>query len=46
MAALASSASAELLFSGDGKMHDDLKKSTNEMTLENQLLISMNFPKA
>jgi hypothetical protein len=46
LAALASSASAERLFSGAGKMHDDLKKSIDELTLEKQLLISMNFPNA
>jgi len=40
------SAGAERLFSGAGKMHYDLKKSTDELTLENQLLISMNFPNA
>jgi hypothetical protein len=37
---------AERLFSGDGKMHDELKKSTDELTLENQLLISIFFPNA
>ena len=46
LVALASSAGAERLFSGVGKMHDDLKKSTDELTLENQLLICMNFPNA
>jgi len=33
LAAPAPSAGAERLFSGDGKMHDDLKKSTDEFTL-------------
>ena len=42
----ASSAGAERLFSRAGKMHDDHKKSTDEVTLENQLLISMNYPDA
>ncbi len=46
LAAPASSAGAERLFSGAGKMHDDLKKSTDELTLENQLMINMNFPNA
>ena len=46
LAASASSAGAERLFSGAGKMHDDLKKSTDELTLENQLMINMNFPNA
>jgi hypothetical protein len=46
LASLASSAGLERLFSGARMMHDDLKKSTDELTLENQLLISMNFPDA
>ena len=46
LAAPASSAGAERLFSGAGKMHDDQKKSTDKKTLENQLMISMNFPNA
>jgi len=46
LAALASSAGAERLFYVAGKMHDDLKKSTDDLTLENQFLISMNFPNA
>jgi hypothetical protein len=46
LAALASSAGAERLFFGAGKMHDDLKKSTNEFTFENQLMIHINFPNA
>ncbi len=40
MAALASSASAERLFSAARKMHDDLKKSTTEETLEDMLKVS------
>lgn len=46
LASPASSAGAERLFSRAGKMHDDQKKSTEEVTLENQLLISMNYPDA
>jgi len=46
LAALASSAGAEWMLSGDGKMYDDLKKITDELTLENQLLISINSPNA
>jgi len=46
LASPASSAGAERLFSRAGKMHDDHKKSTDEVTLENQLLISMNYPDA
>ncbi len=42
----ASSAGAERLFSRAGKMHDDHKKSTEEVTLEKQLLISVNYPDA
>ncbi len=37
-AAPASSASAERLFSDAGKMHDDLKKSTSEETLDEDML--------
>ncbi len=46
MAAPASSAGAERLFSSAGKMHGDLKKSTDELSLENQLMINMNFSNA
>ncbi len=46
LAALASSAAAERLFSGAGKMHDDLKKSTSEETLEDMLKVAKNFPDA
>ncbi len=42
-AALASSASAERLFSATCKMHDDLKKSTFEDTLEDMLIVAKNF---
>ena len=41
-----SSACAECLFSSAGKMHDDLKKSTNEATLESQPLVNRNYPDA
>jgi hypothetical protein len=44
LAAPTSSAGAEWLFSGARKMHDYLKNSTDELTLENQLMINMNFP--
>jgi hypothetical protein len=43
LAAPASSASAERLFSGAGKMHDDLKKCTSESTLEDMLIVGHNF---
>ena len=46
LAAPASSASAERLFSGAGKMHDDLKKATTEGTLEMQLSVATNYPDA
>ena len=46
LAAPASSASAERLFSGAGKMHDDLKKATKEGTLEMQLFVAANYPDA
>lgn len=46
LAAPASSASAERLFSAAGKMHDDLKKSTSEDTLEDMLTVAKNFPDA
>ena len=46
MSALASSACAERLFSSDAKMYDDLKKSTNEATLESQLIANRNYPDA
>ena len=46
LAAPASSASAERLFSSAGKMHDDLKKNTSEETLESMLTVGLNFPNA
>lgn len=46
LAAPASSASAERLFSGAGKMHDDLKKCTSEPTLEDMLIVGHNFEDA
>ena len=46
LAAPASSASAERLFSAAGKMHDDLKKSTTEETLEDMLTVAKNYPDA
>ena len=46
LAAPSSSTSAERLFSAAGKMHDDLKKSISEDTLEDMLTVSKNFPDA
>ena len=46
LAAPASSAAAERLFSAASKMHDDLKKSTSEETLEDMLTVAKNFPDA
>jgi hypothetical protein len=46
LAAPASSAASERLFSRAGKMHDDLKKSTSESTLESQLSVAVNYPDA
>ena len=46
LAAPASSAAAERLFSAAGKMHDDLKKSTSEDTLEDMLTVAKNYPDA
>ncbi len=46
LAAPASPASAERLFSGAGKMHDDLKKYTLEPTLEDMLIVGHNFEDA
>ena len=46
LAAPAFSASAERLFSNAGKMHDDLKKSTSEETMESSLIVNMNYPSA
>jgi hypothetical protein len=43
LATLAFLAGAERLFSGARNIHADLKKSTDELILENELLISMNF---
>ena len=40
------SACVERLFGRSGKMHDDQKKSTEEVTIENELSISMNYPDA
>jgi hypothetical protein len=42
----AESVAAERLFSAAGKMHDDLKKSTSEETLEDMLTVAKNFPDA
>ena len=42
LAALASSTSAERLFLAAGKIHDDLKKSTSEDTLEDMLTVAKN----
>jgi len=42
LASPASSTSAERLFSAAGKMHDDLKKSTSEDTLEDMLDVAKN----
>ncbi len=38
--------SVERLFSSAGKMHDDLKKTVSEETLESQLKVSLNYPDA
>ena len=46
LAAPASSTSSERLFSFAGKMHDDLKKSTAEETLEDMLTVSKKNPDA
>ncbi len=46
LTALASSTSAERLFSAAGKMHDDLKKITTEETLEGMLSVAKNYPDA
>jgi hypothetical protein len=46
LAAPASSASVERLFSAAGKMLDDLKKSTAEDTLEDMLIVAKNYPDA
>jgi hypothetical protein len=46
LSALASPACAERLFSSVGKMHDDLKKSTNEAILESQLIANRNYSDA
>ena len=46
LAASASSASAERLLSSARKMHDDLKKSTSEETMESGLIVCMNYPSA
>ncbi len=43
LAAPASSASAKRLFSSVGKMHDNLKKSTSEETMESSLIVNMNY---
>ena len=46
LASPASSACSERLFSAAGKMHDDLKKSTSEETLESSLIVGHNYPNA
>ncbi len=46
LAAPASSASAERLFSAAGNMHGDLKKSTTEDPLEDMLILAKNFQDA
>jgi len=46
MSAPASSACAQRIFSSSDKMHDDLKKSTNEATLESQLIVNRSYPDA
>jgi hypothetical protein len=46
LSAPVSSACAERLFSSAGKMHDDLKKSANDITLESQLIVNRNYPNA
>ncbi len=46
LAAPASSAAAERLFLAAGKIHDDLKKSTSEETLEDMLTVAKNFSDA
>ena len=46
LAAPASSAAAERLLSAAGKLHDDLKKSTSEDTLEDMLTVAKNYPDA
>jgi hypothetical protein len=42
----ASSASAERLFLAARKMHDDLKKSTTEETLQDMLTVAKSYPDA
>jgi len=44
LAVPASLACLERLFSSAGKMHDDLKKSTSEGTMESQLIVCLNYP--
>ncbi len=46
LSAPTSSAYAERLFLSAGKMHDDLKKSTNEATLKSKLIVNRNYPYA
>ena len=46
LSAPASFTCAERLFSSASKMHDDLKKRTNEGTLESQLIINRNYTNA
>ena len=46
LAALASSACSERLFSSARKMHGDLKKNTTEGTMESQLIVCHNYPSA
>jgi len=46
MYAPAFSAFAERLFLSVGKMHDELRKSANEATLEFELIVNRNYPNA
>ncbi len=46
LVAPASSAASERLFSAAGQMHDDLKESTSEDTLEDMLTMAKNYPDA
>ncbi len=46
LSAPASSTCTERIFSIAGKMHDDLKKSTNECTLESHLIVNRYYPYA
>eukprot|EP00966_Prymnesium_polylepis_P174218 4030832-Prymnesium_polylepis.1 len=44
-AAPASSAGVERVFSAAGKMHDDLKKSAKDETLEHSIIAAFNWEK-